>query len=82
MDHMVRDFVFTDTGEPAFTVIEMNTMNGDCCLCGEECILDYCVGYCCGPTHDEIGSMSTEYIGLEVGGMCACKGCHDKFYGL
>ena len=64
------------------TYIFMNSPIGDCCICGNECTMEYSVGYCCGPTLDEIGSMSTEYKNSEVGGMCACKECHDAFYGI
>lgn len=71
----------TKNGDPVM-VIHLNEMTGNCCICGVECYLDYAVGYCCGPTHDEIGSMSTEYPGLEVGGNVACKKCHDDFYGI
>lgn len=63
-------------------VINMNEPVGECCICGQDCTLDYSVGYCCGPTHDEIGSWSTEYRDTIVGGWCACKECHDDFYGI
>lgn len=64
-------------------VIELFVPIGDCCLCGQPCSLDYCVGYYCGPTHDPIGSVTTEYTdGGRVGGQAACKECHDKFYGI
>ena len=54
-----------------------------CCICGEEHELSHSVGYYCGPTHDEIGSITTEYTdGGVVGGMPACKPCHDKFYNM
>lgn len=54
---------------------------GDCAMCGLERRLDHCVGWYCGPTHDEIGSITTEYRdGGRVGGMCVCKECHDRFY--
>ena len=53
---------------------------GDCPMCGQDRRLDYSVAWCCGPTHDEIGSMSTEYRDTEVGGMLVCKSCHDTFY--
>lgn len=52
----------------------------ECCICGEITALTHAVGYCCGPTHDEIGTKSTEYKGLIVGGMPVCKRCHDEFY--
>jgi hypothetical protein len=49
---------------------------GDCCMCEEYKHLNHCVGYYCGPTHDEIGSVTTEYTdGGIVGGMCVCKSC-------
>ena len=53
-----------------------------CCICQADHDLRQCVGYYCGPTHDEIGSVSTEYPGPRniVGGMPACKPCHDEFY--
>lgn len=53
-----------------------------CCICERETRLTHAVGYCCGPTHDEIGSESTEYRGLIVGGMPVCQPCHDDFYGI
>jgi hypothetical protein len=63
------------------TVIQLWTKTADCCLCGEETEDRFLVGYYCGPTHDEIGSITTEYSdGGIVGGMCACKPCHDDFY--
>ena len=54
----------------------------ECCMCGAETALTHCVGYCCGPTHDEIGSASTEWRGEIVGGMPVCQPCHDRFYGI
>jgi hypothetical protein len=58
---------------------------GDCIMCGEYRRLDHAVAYYCGPTHDDIGSISTEYVsGTDepaiVGGMCVCKTCHDRHY--
>lgn len=53
-----------------------------CRICGKDCPPDFGVAYCCGPTHDEIGSMSSEYSGTEVGGATACKLCHDQHYGF
>jgi hypothetical protein len=56
---------------------------GDCCMCNEYKRLDHAVGYYCGPTHDPIGSITTQYVGGGiVGGMCVCKECHDTFYGV
>ena len=55
---------------------------GDCPMCGKEKRLDHAVGWCCGPTRDEIGSMSTEYRDTEVGGMSVCKECHDALYAI
>jgi hypothetical protein len=52
----------------------------DCSMCDQYRRLDHAVAWCCGPTHDEIGSMSTEYRDTEVGGMPVCKSCHDTFY--
>lgn len=54
----------------------------ECPLCGVVDRIDHAVAYCCGPTHDEIGSESSEYAGCTVGGMCCCKSCHDKHYGV
>lgn len=75
-------------GKLAIMVIDMNEGRywGDCPMCGEERRLDHAVGWYCGPTKDEIGAVSTEYrSGTDepaiVGGMCCCRGCHDKFYG-
>lgn len=53
-----------------------------CCICEDVTPLTHAVGYCCGPTHDDIGSESTEYRGLIVGGMPVCRACHDDFYGI
>lgn len=53
-----------------------------CCICGDECPIKFSVAYCCGPTHDEIGSQSSEYADTDVGGAPACKRCHDRHYGL
>lgn len=65
------------------TVIRLWPMEYDCCLCGCVTFDSYSVGYYCGPTKDPIGSITTEYSdGGEVGGMSACKPCHDKFYGV
>lgn len=63
-------------------VLDLNEARnwGDCPMCDQERRLDHAVGWCCGPTHDEIGSMSTEYRDTPVGGMCVCKSCHDQFY--
>lgn len=57
---------------------------GDCCLCEDEKRLTNAIGYYCGPTHDEIGTESTEYPGAGniVGGMRVCQPCHDAFYGI
>lgn len=59
----------------------------DCPMCGQEWRLDHAVGWYCGPTLDEIGSVSTEYRGTSeapaiVGGMCVCAACHDRHYGI
>jgi hypothetical protein len=61
------------------TVIQLWEPTTECCICGRETRVTHSVGYCCGPTRDEIGSDSTEYPGTEVGGMPACKSCHDEF---
>lgn len=63
-------------------VIRLWEPEHECCICGEIGNHRYIVAYCCGPTHDEIGSMSTEYKNTEVGGMPACKTCHDRHYGI
>lgn len=60
---------------------------GECNMCGEERQLNHVVAWYCGPTHDEIGSVSTEYRSTDgepaiVGGMCVCKECHDRHYGI
>lgn len=54
----------------------------ECALCGEVKRCRHCVPYYCGPTHDPIGSVSTEYTSTDgkpaiVGGMVCCKDCHD-----
>lgn len=74
-----------NTGETLAIVIDMQEglSWGDCCMCGHHRRLDHSVGYYCGPTHDEIGSVTTEFTdGGIVGGMCVCKMCHDAFYGV
>ena len=54
----------------------------DCCLCGCETTDAYSVGFYCEPTKDAIGTVTTKYSdGGIVGGMSACKPCHDAFYG-
>lgn len=54
---------------------------GECSMCGNWRALDHAVAWYCGPTHDEIGSITTEYNdGGTVGGMCVCKECHDRHY--
>ena len=66
-------------------VIDLNESRnwGDCHMCGEDRRLDHAVAWYCGPTHDEIGSVTTEYTdGGTVGGMCVCKTCHDGWYGI
>jgi len=55
-------------------------MWGDCPMCNQWRKLDHAIAWCCGPTHDEIGSMSSEYFQTEVGGMGVCKECHDRHY--
>lgn len=68
------------------THIRLWPPTGDCCICGEETELGWAVGYFCGPTHDEIGTPSTEYLPGDdgdniVGGMAVCKQCHHDFHG-
>lgn len=54
---------------------------GDCPMCDQERRLDHAVAWYCGPTHDEIGSVTTEYTdGGIVGGMPVCGACHDRHY--
>jgi hypothetical protein len=81
------EVVETGTGEVLVTVIDMNEGRywDDCPMCGEYRRLDHAVAWYCGPTHDEIGSVSTEYrSGTDepaiVSGMCVCKECHDRHY--
>jgi hypothetical protein len=66
----------------AITNIRLWEPTADCCICGEETLLTHAVAYCCEPTHDEIGSESKTYPGHIVGGMPACKRCHDLHYGV
>lgn len=55
----------------------------DCPMCDQERRLDHAVAWYCGPTHDEIGSVTTEYTdGGIVGGMGVCRACHDKHYSI
>ena len=54
---------------------------GNCPMCSEYRRLDHAVAWYCGPTRDEIGSVTTEYSdGGIVGGKSVCKPCHDQFY--
>ena len=59
------------SGRPVIYIINMQDgrMWGDCPMCNQWRKLDHAIAWCCGPTHDEIGSMSTKYRGHEVGGM-------------
>lgn len=71
------------TGETVCTVIDMQEGRywRECPMCEKGKRLDHAVAWYCGPTHDEIGSVSTEYSGGGiVGGMSVCKDCHDKHY--
>ncbi|MEO1503162.1 MAG: hypothetical protein AAFU68_02940 [Pseudomonadota bacterium] len=52
----------------------------ECGICGKWGDWRNAVGFCCEPTHDEIGSESSVYPGLIVGGRAVCKACHDDFY--
>lgn len=69
--------------ELGVTVIELWPRNvHECALCGEVKLINHCVAFYCEPTHDEIGSVSTQYMGNDgkpaiVGGMACCKDCHD-----
>ena len=55
----------------------------ECGICEREGPWRHAVGWYCGPTQDEIGSVTTEYTdGGIVGGMCVCQPCHDDFYAL
>jgi hypothetical protein len=78
----IRDLLDPRTGDVVGSVIDMQEGRywGECPMCETEQRLDHAVGWCCGPTHDDIGTMSTEYRDTEVGGMCVCKSCHDQFY--
>ena len=60
-------------------ILNLDVPWGECCICEKETPLGYSVGFCCEPTHAEIGSIDPIY-GMEVGGMVACKDCHDEFY--
>ncbi len=83
----VQELIETRTGEVVGSVITID-MNegrywGECSMCGKERRLDHAVAWYCGPTHDEIGAVTTEYTdGGIVGGMSVCKGCHDMHYGV
>jgi hypothetical protein len=76
------------TGEVIFTQIHLWPNDcGECNMCGQERVLDHAVAWYCGPTHDEIGSISTECRSTDgqpaiVGGMSVCKECHDRHYYL
>lgn len=58
---------------------------GECALCEQWKRIDHCIPFYCEPTHDEIGSISTQYTSSNgspaiVGGMPCCKECHDEHY--
>lgn len=78
MDNPIREVTHLP-----FIIIDMNEDRywGECPMCEQEKRLDHAVGYYCEPTHDPIGSVTTEYAdGGIVGGRCICKECHDNFY--
>lgn len=82
---MSYQIVETVTGKVLVTVIDMQEERywGDCTMCRNYRRLDHAVAWYCGPTHDEIGSVTTEYTdGGIVGGMCVCKQCHDDHYAI
>lgn len=59
----------------------------ECALCGEVKQCRHCVPFYCEPTHDPIGSVSTQYVNADgspaiVGGMVCCKECHDQHYSI
>lgn len=64
----------------ALIIIHLWPREVDCALCDTVGDHRYAIGWCCGPTKDEIGSESSEYPGHIVGGMTVCKPCHDSFY--
>lgn len=76
------------TGEVLLTSIELWPRDVDeCQLCGETKVIDHAVAFYCEPTHDPIGSVSTQYTSSDgspaiVGGMSCCKDCHDRHYGV
>jgi hypothetical protein len=76
------------TGEVVLTQIHLWPNDcGECNMCGHERQLNHAVAWYCGPTHDEIGSVSTEYVSgtdepAVVGGMSVCKECHDRHCGI
>lgn len=81
---MTYQIVDRATGDVLVTVIDMQEGRywSECSMCRKVRRLDHAVAWYCGPTHDEIGSVTTEYTdGGIVGGMCVCKGCHDRHYG-
>ena len=84
----MRQIVDRATGQVLATEIHLWPNNsGECPMCDQMQILDHAVAYYCGPTHDEIGSISTEYTSCDgkpaiVGGMPVCKRCHDRHYGV
>lgn len=79
---MDYEIVERATGDVILRVVHLwPNDGGECAMCGQERALDHSVGWYCGPTHDEIGSVTTEYTdGGIVGGMRVCKECHDGFY--
>jgi len=84
----MRQWIYRATGEVVLTEIHLWPRDySECNLCGEVKRIDHAVAYYCEPTHDEIGSISTQYRSTPehpaiVGGMSCCKECHDQHYSV
>lgn len=76
------------TGDVLLAVIHLWPRDVDVCpLCEQVAVINRAVAFYCEPTHDPIGSVSTEYTSSDgspaiVGGMSCCKDCHDRHYGV
>ena len=76
-----QPYLFPEFIDIPVIVINLNPRDIECVICGKAGPWNHAVGYCCEPTHDEIGSMSSKYPGLEVGGATVCNKCFKEFTG-
>lgn len=70
-----------ETGNHMTTASEQ----GQCAVCDRDRKLDHVIAWNCGPTHDAIGSLSTELEDgvrpVVVGERKVCEECYDLHYG-